>query len=238
MTLCSLSILAQREPAIINDYDGFTNVRSGPGTSFEVIDTLFNEDFFYFKFDDNSDWAKVTAWKGIQIDGFIHKNRIQKVKNLDNKTLKGLISKILDRQRNLADNFKTALKSKDSIAYRVARKELEQYNDMKYDPILEVIPKYFCATKDIEIIEKFFKTIWSDKGSANEMPSISIGHCFICNPDLIIEQIDKITDTQLKKLILGHIEWGLLNYFEVDEEGNSNDKEYNKLIKRLRKTNL
>jgi uncharacterized protein YgiM (DUF1202 family) len=78
VSFCSLSLLAQSELAIINDSDRFTNVRSGPGTSFEVIDTLFNEDFFYFKFDDNSDWAKVTAWKGKQIEGFI-----QEVKSLE-----------------------------------------------------------------------------------------------------------------------------------------------------------
>jgi predicted transposase YbfD/YdcC len=235
LAFCSLTLLAQNGPAIINDLDGFTNVRSGPGTDHEVIDTLFNEDFFYFKFDDNSDWAKVTAWKGRQIEGFIHKSRIQEVKNLDNKSLKEIIIKVLDRQRTLADNFRAAWKAKNSLAYRTTVRELEYYNDTKYDPILQVIPEYFCSTNDAEIIDKFFATMWSDKGSANEMPSFSIGDCFICNPDLVTERLHKINDNEQKILILNHIEWGLMNHFNVDEDGNSDDKEYNELIERLNK---
>lgn len=235
LTFCSLTLLAQNGPAIINDSDGFTNVRSGPGTEYEVIDTLFNEDFFYFKFDDNSDWAKVTAWKGRQIEGFIHKSRIQEVKNLENKSLKEIIIKVLDRQRTLADNFRAAWKTNDSLAYRTSVRELEYYNDTKYDPILQVIPKYFCSINDIEIIDKFFATMWADQGSANEMPSFSIGDCFICNPDLVMKRLEKITDNEQKTLILNHIEWGLLNHFDVDEDGSSDNKEFNVLIERVNK---
>lgn len=235
LTFCSLTLLAQNGPAIINDSDGFTNVRSGPETDNKVIDTLFNEDFFYFKLDENSDWAKVTAWKGRQIEGFIHKSRIQEVKNLDNHSLKEMILRVLERQRTLADSFRAAWKAKDSLAYRTTVRELEHYSDTKYDPILQVIPEYFCSTSDIETIDKFFATMWADKGSANEMPSFSIGDCFICNPDLIIKQLNKITNKEQIKLIIGHIEWGLMNQFDVDEEGKSDDKKYNELIQKLKK---
>jgi hypothetical protein len=77
--------------------------------------------------------------------------------------------------------------------------------------------------------------MWSDKGSANEMPSFSIGDCFICNAELVIERLDKITDNEQKKLIIGHIEWGLMNQFDVDEEGNSEGIKYNELIEKLKK---
>lgn len=233
LIFCSFSLLAQNGPAIIKDSDGFTNVRSGPGINFEVIDTLYNEDFFYFKLDENSDWAKVTAWKGRQFEGFIHKSRIQEVKNLDNNSLKEIIVKVLDRQRVLANNFRAAWKSKDSLAYRTTVRELENYNDTKYDPIIQVIPEYFCSTEDIEIIDKFFATMWADQGTANELPSFSIGDCFICKPDLVIERLDKVTDKEQKKLILNHIEWGLINHFDLDEDGNSDDKEFIELMERV-----
>jgi hypothetical protein len=230
---CSLTLFAENKLAIINDPDGFTFVRSGQGREFKVADTLFTEDFFYFQFVDNSDWAKVTAWKGRQIEGFIHKSRIQEVEKLDPKKQKELIIKTLDRHRFLADNFQNAWKSKDSLAYRITVRELEFHSDTKYDPILTILPKYFCSTNDIEVLQLFFATMWADKGSANEMPSFSIGKCFMCKPDLVIEQLTKIKDIEHKKSIFDQIEWGLLNNFAVDENGKSENKEFIKLKARL-----
>jgi hypothetical protein len=230
---CSLTLFAENKLAIINDPDGFTYVRNGQGKDFKIIDTLFTDDFFYFQFIDNSEWAKVTAWKGRQIEGFVHKSRVQEVEKLDNKKQKELIIKTLERQRILADNFQNAWKSKDSLAYRTTRRELEYYSDTKYDPILNILPKYFCSTSDVEVLQLFFATIWADKGSANEMPSFSIGDCFICNPDMVIEQLTKIKNIEQKKSIFDHIEWGLLNHFDVDENGKSDNKEFNKLKTRL-----
>ena len=230
---CSLTLLAENKLAIINDPDGFTYVRSGQGKNFKVVDTLFKDDFFYFQFADNSEWAKVTAWKGRQIEGFIHKSRIQEVNKLDNQKQKELITKTLDRHRILADNFQNAWKSKDSLAYRKTVRELEFHNDTKYDPILNILPKYFCLTNDIEVLKLFFATMWADNGSANEMPSFSIGDCFICNPDLVIEQLTRIKIIEQKKAIFDHIEWGILNHFDVDENGKSDNKEFNKLKTRL-----
>lgn len=235
-SLCSLTLFAESKLAVINDPDGFTYVRSGQSKDFKVVDTLYTDDFFYFQLVDNSDWAKVTTWKGRQIEGFVHKSRIQEVEKLDNAKQKQLIMKVLDRQRILADNFRNAWKSKDDIAYRTTVKELEHYNDTKYDPILTILPKYFCATNDIEVIQLFFATSWADKSSANEMPSFSIGDCFICKTDIVIEQLKRIKDIEQKKHILDQIEWGLLNHFSVDEDGKSDNKEFNKLKTRLDKT--
>ena len=226
---CSQTLFAENRLAIINDQDGFTFIRSGEGKDFTVVDTLFTDDLFYFQFIANSEWVKITAWKGRQIEGFVHKSSIQEVEKLDGKKQKELITKILDKQRVLADTFQNASNSNDSIAYTTTVRELEFYNDTKYDPILTILPKYFCLTKDIEILQLFFSTMWADKGSANEMPSFSIGSCFICNTDLVIEQLDKIKNFEQKNFILNHIEWGLLNNFEVDESGKSENKEFNKL---------
>jgi len=230
---CSLTLFAENKLAIINEPDGFTYVRSGQGKDFIVVDTLITDDFFYFQLIDNSEWVKVTAWKGRQIEGFVHRSRVQEVEKLDSKKQRGLIAKTLERHRILADNFQNAWKSKDSLAYRTTVRELEFFSDTKYDPILNILPKYFCSTKDIEVLQLFFATMWADKGSANEMPSFSIGSCFICNPDLVIEQLAKINNFEQKTFIFDHIEWGLFNNFEVDENGKSNNKEFNKLKARL-----
>ncbi|MBI1289566.1 MAG: hypothetical protein GC178_18545 [Flavobacteriales bacterium] len=112
---------------------------------------------------------------------------------------------------------------------------MENYNDIKYDPILEVIPRYFCLTGDTEVIDKLIATMWADKGSANEMPSFSIGDCFICKPDMVAERLNSVSDSEEKKLILNHIEWGLMNHYEVDEDGNSDDQEFERLIEWVNK---
>ncbi len=231
--LCSLTLFAENRLAIIKDPDGFTYVRNRQGKDFKIIDTLFTDDFFYFQFISNSEWVKIMAWKGRKIEGFVHKSRVLEVEKLDNKKLKELIIKTLERQRILADNFQNAWKSKDSLAYRTTRRELEYYSDTKYDPILNILPKYFCSTSDFEVLKLFFATIWADKGSANEMPSFSIGECFKCNPDLVIEQLTKIENIVHRKSIFDQIEWGLLNHFDVDENGKSDNKEFNKLKAQL-----
>jgi hypothetical protein len=232
---CSLTALADSRLAIINDPDGFTNVRSGPGKDFLTIDTLFKNDFFYFELTDNSDWAKVTAWKGRQIEGFIHKSRIQEFEKLDKTKQKVYIVEVLGRQEELATNFQKAWKSKDSIAYRKAGRELESHNDIRYDPILSVLAIYFCATADLETLKLFISTMWADKGSANEMPSFAIGDCYICKPDIVIEQTAKLKDKEQRELVFDHIEWGLLNHFGVEEDGKSTDETFNKLKLRLDK---
>lgn len=226
---CSLTLFAENKLGIINDQDGFTFVRSGQGKDFKVVDTLFTDDFFYYQFINNSEWSQVTAWKGRQIEGFIYKSRVQEVEKLDRKKQKELITKILEKHRILADNFQNAWKSKDSIAYTITVRLLEFHSDTKYEPILNILPKYFCLTKDFEILQLFFEAMWADKGSANEMPSFSIGDCFICNPDLVIEQLTKIKTIEQKTFILDSIEWGLLNNFGIEENGKTDNKEFNKL---------
>ncbi len=226
---CSVALFAENKLGIINDLDGFTLVRSGQGKEFNVVDTLFVDDFFFFQFEGKSEWAEVTTWNGKQIEGFVHKSRVQEVEKLDTKMQKVLISKTLDKHRILADNFQKAMMARDSLAYMTSVQELEFHNDVKYDPILTILPKYFCTTKDTEVLFLFFATMWADKGSANEMPSFSIGKCFMCKPDLVIEQLTKIKNVEQKKSIFEHIEWGLLNNFNVDNNGNSDNKEFNKL---------
>ncbi|MHC1707065.1 MAG: hypothetical protein AB9842_06025 [Bacteroidales bacterium] len=232
---CSLTLLAENRLAIIKDPDGFTFVRSGQGKDFTIVDTLSTEDFFYFQFIDNSEWVKVTAWKGRQTDGFIHKSSLQEVEKLDDKKQRELITKTLNRQRILADNFQTAWRSKDSLAHRTSVRQLEFHSDTKYDPVLTILSNYFCSTSDVEVLQLLFATMWADKGSANEMPSFAIGKCFMCKSDLVIEQLTKIKDVEQKKNIFDHIEWGLVNNFNIDENGNSENKEFNKLKTRLDK---
>ncbi len=230
---CSITLLAENRLAIINNSDNYTLVHSGQGKEFKVVDTLFEEDFVYFQLIENSDWIKVSAWNGRQIEGFVHISKIQEIEKLETKLQKTLITNILDKQRKLAENYTNFIIIKDSIAYKNSALLLEIFNDTKYDPMLTFLPKYFCSSNDIEILQLFIATIWANKFSANEMPFFSIGNCFICNPDLVIEQLNKISNIEQKNLIIDDIEWGIVNIFEVDENSVSENKVFNQLKARL-----
>ncbi|MET4084228.1 hypothetical protein ABIB40_004202 [Pedobacter sp. UYP30] len=233
---CSLSLLAENKLAIINDPDGFTNVRSGQGNEFPVIEKINKGDFFYCDLSANNEWIKIVAmkWKdGIQVEGYIHRSRIQLVEKLDNLKQKELIKQILTEQRVLAENFQNSLKTKNDLKHKTTVKELELYSDIKYSPILEILLKYFCSTNDTDIIQFLFNTMWADKGSANEIPSLSIGSCFTCKPEIVIQELRKLKSKEEKKLIFDNIEFGLQNNFNVEEDEKSNNKEFNKLKLRL-----
>lgn len=229
---CSFSVLAENKLAIINDPDGFTNVHNGKGNEFPIIATINKGEFFYCDLSTNNEWIKILAmkWKdGSQVEGYIHRSRIQLVEKLDNLKQKELIKQILTEQRVLAQNFQNALKTKDNHKYKTTVKELGRYSDITYSPILEILPKYFCTTNDREILQLLYKTIWADKGSANETPSLSLASCFTCKPEIVIEELRKLKSKEEKKLIFDDIKWGLLNNFNVEEDEKSDNKEFNKL---------
>ncbi|MCH7770143.1 MAG: hypothetical protein IIA49_03880 [Bacteroidetes bacterium] len=125
--------------------------------------------------------------------------------------------------------------NQESIEYRIAASQLEMHSDIKYDPILQVIPKYFCKSKDKETIQLFFEAMRTDRGSANEMPSFTIGDCFVCAPDLIIGLLQQPNNQYKKQDIINHIEWGLINRFSINESAEPTNQEYLNLKKKLEK---
>ncbi|MEZ7902128.1 MAG: SH3 domain-containing protein [Flavobacteriales bacterium] len=224
---------SQADIAIIKDPDGYINIRKGQGINFQIIDTLFENDFFECDFFENSNWVKVTTWKGRNIEGFVHKSRIQLVEELSTKKQKELIKPVLIQQKYLANEFQKAWRLKDNKKYAVSRKKREIYSENKYDAILMILPNYLCSTNDTSTIKLFFEVLWTDKGSANEMPSFILGEYFVCNQQPIIDILSAEKNIDKKNLILGHIEWGLINLYDADEKGDSNDPKYQKLIKIL-----
>jgi hypothetical protein len=148
----SLTISAQNKLAIINDPDGFTFVRSGEGTDFEVVDTLFTGDFFHCQSVGNSAWVGMTAWKGRQVDGFVKVSRIQEVEKLASTELKALITEALLNYKYLVDDLNRAWALRDSATFVTLRREIEYFSDTKYDPVLDVLPTYFCQTNDREVL--------------------------------------------------------------------------------------
>lgn len=247
--LPGLTVFAQMKIAQIEDKDGFTNIRNGQGTNFEIVGTIDKDDFFYCEISDTSDWYKIIAlqWsRGNQLTGFVHKSRIKIVEQLKLPEQKKIIDKTLKNHKLLAERFQQVTSqydsenkkwnsTNDSLDYNRAISELETSSDTKYDLILQVLPLYFCTSKDRQTIQLFFDTMWADKGSANELPSFSIGACFVCEPNSIIELLQQPNNEDKKGCITNHIDWGLKNIFWTEKDGDHepSSQEYKDIYKKL-----
>lgn len=62
--------------AIINDSDGYTNVRKEEGQNAEVIGKIQNDQLFYYTPNDDSSWWRVQSIKG-SLQGYMHYSRIK-----------------------------------------------------------------------------------------------------------------------------------------------------------------
>jgi len=226
----------QNQLARINDPDGFTFVRSGEGKDYPIIAKIESDDFFYYE-NSLNDWLKVRAIKwnsnGDQIEGFMHKSKVQPIESLDIKTKQKLFKKVLSKQKSNAELFQKSCNSNDTTGYYKIIHSLEEYDDTRYSPILSCLPNYLCLSKDTILLQLFFATLWADKGSANELQSEAIGNCYVCAPNFILGQAKWITNKEQQILIFDLIEWGLLNHFNVNEDSISQNKQFNRLKKLL-----
>lgn len=248
----SANASANMKLAIIVDKDGYTNIRSNKGSSFDIVGQVKTSDFIYCEKSTN-DWYSVDAlqWNrsGESIKGYIHKSRIRIIEDLDFSEQRKILSDIFieykkfnDDRNNFINSISTADKhfrnEKDSLKFMRFSENDFKFIDTKYDPILMIFPQYFCKTKDLETLDLLLKTIWSNRGSANEQPSYTLGECYLCNEKGILNLLSKITNKEKLSLVIGDITWGLCNHFGVDPESNKiTNKEYSRLVKQLNAIN-
>ena len=69
-------------PAIINDTDGYSNLREKPDSKSKIVGRLKTNELFFYSPIGNSDWYPVKKEETSEILGYIHKTRITKYSNL------------------------------------------------------------------------------------------------------------------------------------------------------------
>ena len=71
--------LFAQKSGIINDPDGYTNIRSGPGTNFEIVGKINEGEGIVYWQNEDSNWWKVrkNLHGGESIMGFVHRSRLQ-----------------------------------------------------------------------------------------------------------------------------------------------------------------
>lgn len=77
LAFACLSAQAQLQMAVIQDPDGYTNIREEPGIEFEVIGKAYEDDYFWVEASEGR-WMQVYCpCKGANIRGFIHQSRVR-----------------------------------------------------------------------------------------------------------------------------------------------------------------
>ncbi len=79
-----VSAISAQPLAIINDPDGFTNVRKGPGTTYEVVGKLVENEVFMLsdELQPDNEWYMVFQVEFPYAEGYVHKSRIQLLSKL------------------------------------------------------------------------------------------------------------------------------------------------------------
>lgn len=75
-----LCVQAQKKyPAVINDPDGYTNVRSGQSAKSDIRFQIYDGEVFYYS-PTNTNWYKVYTWSETEPAGYMYKTRIKPLK--------------------------------------------------------------------------------------------------------------------------------------------------------------
>ncbi len=182
--LCNLNLAAQvvndhlefnlqdAKKGVINDPDGYTNIRSGQGTEFEVIGKLFEDEIFLYSPVDSSNWWVV--YKYWNLYGFVHKSRIKDISTFTAQELKPKLSAIFRQELKL---------------FREESSEWMDFHEKTFNHSLGMFESYVCRTKDEEMFKLFISILQAEDGSADESPAFALGKVFLCQPDWVLSRI-------------------------------------------------
>jgi len=201
--LISIFSFGQSELAMINDSDGFVNVRADKSIDSEILFNFKKDDFFLCE-PTTENWWKVDNFYAKT--GFVHNSRIRLIKDLLENQQRNLINSSisgLNDYRLRYDSLRLILPSEERIKLL---REFENFEETIYTPLLPFLSTIFCKNKDVDFLDKYLKIMIVNQMSANEMPSWSLGDCYLCHPDLVIKQIEYYSGKDREFL------WNMLTY--------------------------
>ncbi|WKN43521.1 SH3 domain-containing protein [Tunicatimonas pelagia] len=173
--------------AIINDADGYTNVRDGKSSQSNIIDKIYKNELFYFHPEAGENWLIVNKFWNVY--GYVHRSRIQSIETLTTDSKISLIRDIFKKEQSFIKSRKAGEQTSE---------EWISHHEKKYDPILEITEELICQTKNEELLKLLLTNMKLDTGSADEAPMWALGAIYVCNPDWTIKQIKLTQSTSLK----------------------------------------
>ena len=228
MVLISSTTFGQWELARINDRDGYTNVRSNPSAESEIAGTFKENQFFECQPSPNQ-WLKVRGYYGLT--GYIHKSRITFIIDLPDSSQIKLVNDAIEGLTKYRKQYYAGKSVLSQEGRMELLRELESFEEDVYSPLLDIIKVQFCKNSDIDLLNRFISIIIENQMSANEMPSWTLGGCFICHPNIVLQQI-KLLNTENKEYLIKSLEFGFENVVDsYNPEKIEQIKELRQMIK-------
>ncbi len=197
---CQLGLAQLQTTAVINDPDGYTNIRAGKGTSTEIIGKIYDYEVFTYNAQANEQWLEVTVNKCAcedyrttyfnAIKGYVHRSRILDLESARNSITKEKLSKIFNRELELYEK-RESLTNRQSDDFKIISNRWTVFHEMIFDQVLDKFSDYICSTQDEELFELYNNIITTESASADELPSFAIGRIFKCQPDWTLQRIPK-----------------------------------------------
>lgn len=218
---------------IINDSDGYVNIRTGKGANFGILDLLYPNEIFHYADSTGESWITIRTTKcncndphGFysQVIGFVHRNNIEELDKLNVSVRKALFSEIFSTELHF---YKQMINSSNQTSRdndTTSRKRIV-FHDSQFNGSLNAFTNYLCEFKDEELASQFVELLEEEIGSADESPTFALGRLFVCEPDWTFNQIIN------HMTLMDNLEWGILNaiYHMPEFEANQHRMKYNKL---------
>lgn len=145
-------------------------------------------------------------------------------------TLNSQVIPVFQRYKELNTQFLESIKNNDN-EQEIKRERVENYMYKEYTQALKLLKKDYCSNPNNKVLKEFISTLISTSNSAYEEPSFTLGTIYICQPNLIIENVKALNAVD-KKYILKTLNFGFKNASYNQEK---EIKAYTKLVSKLDK---
>ncbi len=184
-----LATSAFGEVGVINDPDGYTNVRKEKSTSSPIVSKIFKGEIFSYQPVKGDKWYSVIV-KGQS--GYVHSSRIVNVLSLPNA--REVLLEIFRKENQLLQ-----------LQTERTKNEHSDFFENVYCAALESAGDFIAKNQDDELFKLMIENKLLDKGNASEAPSFALGYVFIANP----QWASGILKAYRDKDLLGFLDWGI-----------------------------
>jgi hypothetical protein len=169
--------------AVIQDKEGFTNVREEPDINSKIIFQI--NTFYIFKIvaKNGNNWGEIENIANGQ-SGYMHSSKIRNLGSLSDLEIKELSIHILDSMLILMHSRELYSDHDYTIIFK-------DYYHFQLFPVLNLVSKYYCNTQDKGFLNYYLDFMIEVKGTAWEATLDALTEIFECKADDVITELSK-----------------------------------------------